>query len=251
MAGFLGVNNRLQDDTGYLISANVNPDFAPAVDNRTSTEYVFAWDTVGDVVFEIDLQAAQSVNFLGIARHNLGNTGSTTILLQYFDGAWQDFQPVSTINNNQPIIIIGPEQTAQQWRIVIQNPEPASEIRLLMLGYGIELPRISAPHELIGYARQQEIVAGATGMAFLGPYARTAVPGFSFTLDNYLPEELDPIENHSINFICRSPFFYSYRNDLTNQDFNALLVTDGQPALPRWKNVCLKSWQVKTIVLDG
>jgi len=251
MAGFLGVNNRLQDNTAYTLSGNVNPDFAPAVDNRTSTDYFFAWDTVGAVTFEIDLQTPQAVNFLGIARHNLGNTGSTTLLLQYFDGAWLDFQPVITVENNQPIMIIGPEVTAQLWRVVIENPEPASNLRFLMLGWGIELPRISAPHELIGYARQQQIISGATGMAFLGPYSRTAVPGFTFTLDNYLEDELNPIENHSMDFICRSPFFYSYRNDLTSQDFKALLVADGQPALPRWKNVCLKSWQVKTIVLDG
>jgi len=254
MPGFFGVNNVLASDTVYTTpSANINADFLPAVDNRTSTVYLFSHVGILPAVIEINLSAPAEVNFFGIARHTLGDSGITGLGVEYFDGVtWQPFAAPIITTSNRPILVnVETPVIAQAWRLTITDPLPNNEIGFFMLGLGVVIPRISAPHDFIGYSRQKKIINGANNTAWLGSYSRNENPGLQITLKDYLPEVLDPIQNQIIDFISYSPFFYSYRDDLTSQDFKALLVAEGQPNLSMFKNICLKDWMIKTKVLDG
>jgi hypothetical protein len=114
-------------------------------------EYLYDWrpytwwqpTAAGNSWVRVSLPNASTVDYFGVAGHNLGSTGST-IKLQYSTDAgatWNDATGALAGGENKVLFDTFAPITASEWRIYVYSPSSAPSIGVVAFGERINFPR--------------------------------------------------------------------------------------------------------------
>lgn len=112
-----------------------------AVNASSPLEYSY-WKATAttDQTLTLTFDASETVNFVGIAAHNLGTAGAT-VQVQENDGGWSDIGPGVTPTDDTAIGIILSDRTMSEIRLSITGMTAAPYIGVLYVCEVLEFPQ--------------------------------------------------------------------------------------------------------------
>lgn len=174
----------------------------------------------------------RTIDYLGIARHNIGTTGATYALESSDNGT--DWDPVVDDNPVDDRVIIHEFDpvTAAHYRLTIGAGNAAPQIAVLYLGEILALERrLYVGHRPVPFALRRVVSTGRSESGqFLGRTRRRESVEFELSMPNLTPawvrDELeDFVDNSDV-----APFFWAWR-PTDYPDEVAYCWTTGDPAL--------------------
>jgi hypothetical protein len=195
-----------EEADGYPVANLANPATYPRA----------AWrGTTTDLQYVTVVQAATGVDYVGIARHNLGSTGASVQLEGSDDGMSWDPVSIEVSPGRDDVLMLVFEPAAYaQWRLAIQPGSAAPEIAVLYLGTLLTLQRnIYVGHTPLVYGRNKSVVTGKSESGqFMGRTTRREFLTSDVSLKNLTPSwfrtYLDPFLDE-----CQAgkPYFWAWR----------------------------------------
>lgn len=185
------------------------------------------------------INSIEDVDYVGIARHNLGTNQNSVIIEGSTDGGtasgWFELVQEVLLPNDAPAIFRFTPQSLTHVRIVIgagaSGSDPA-EIAVAYVGKLLPLQRrIYVGHTPINYGRSSKVVSGKSEAGdFLGRVIISEQTETSVELKNLTPSwyrsKLDPFIQASKD----TPFFFAWRpGDYPNEVGFAWMTNDPQP----------------------
>lgn len=197
--------NNLFSDEGSTTLANLgNP----------ATFLKWEADTASDQSVGVVLGAAQTVNYFGIAAHNLGTIGAQIQLESSNDG--MAYSPVSDqflVADDRAFIHEFEDAFAQYYRLAITDASAPPEIAVLYIGQMLRVQRrIYVGHSPFTLAPVTRVSSGKSESGqFLGRVVRSTTYETSLEVDNltasWVRQRLEPF----ILAAADTPFFWSWR----------------------------------------
>lgn len=192
---------------GYPISNVANPITATA--SRWRAE-----NATGEAV-SVDLDTVEPVDYLAIARHNLGSAAIVTAVEgSTNDGAdWFELVQETLLPDDGPALFRFVPQSLTDIRLILDGGTAPAEIAVLYVGKLLVLQRrIYVGHVPITYGRSAEIVNGRSESGdFLGRIVVSEKRATSVDLKNMTPvwyrTQMDPF----IKASKEAPFFFAWR----------------------------------------
>lgn len=141
-----------------IVADSEDPNFPAALMANAATTYRWLSLITATQYVTISVAADEMVDYVGLARHNLGS-GEIRITVQAFvSGVWTDVSDPMTPSTDAPLMLVFPEQLADSWRLKLEplgGIEPT--IAVVYLGRLLRLQRrIYVGHTPLPYGRQTE-----------------------------------------------------------------------------------------------
>lgn len=212
----IGFENLARDAT---ISASSADDDFPADAAARPDTYEYWQPTALSAWWKADLGSVQTVNYVGIASHDLGSL-SLGVTAQYStDGLlWSDASDQAAPSDDSAILLLFPEQTARYWRILVDavgspSGDDMPSIGVIYLGSILAMPRpIYGGHAPITLSRETTLYQGLSrGGQFLGQSIRrsgfASKVSFRHLTASFVRSSLDPFIRAARKF----PYFFAWR----------------------------------------
>ena len=224
-AGVIGYHNLLNvNNVTATSSLASNP-----ITNVANPATAHTWEASSAATQTITVNiAGQTIDYIGIARHNLNQIG-LTVTLKY-NGI--TIVPATSISNIQALLFLQNEATPDTVEIIIEGATDAPQIGVIYVGKSLRLQRnIYVGHTPITYGRNRKTVNGVSENGqYLGEIVVSQVNKTSVSLQNLTPDwyraELDPFFALS----PRPPCFWAWRPDSYPDEIGFCWVT-GDPAM--------------------
>lgn len=228
------------------VEATTSADAYP-IDNLTNIATYLKWiaepaDPDDDQYVTVDLSGTDDVDYLAIARHNMG-TGLLAVSVEGAltvdsagDPEWDELTAPQLVANDDPILFRFTRDTYLTVRLRIQPStlvaKPAPEIAVLYVGALLTLQRtIYVSHRPINYARSKTITNGRSESGeFLGRFVLGSQLGSGFGLENLTPAWVRTLLNPFIAASDTTPFFFAWRPETYPNEVGFCWMTnDPQP----------------------
>jgi hypothetical protein len=164
--------------------------------------------------WQFDIGSLQSVNYVGIAGHDIATQGASIKAETSPDGsAWEDLAVEHLPANNAPIMFLDDERSAKHLRLTVQGLGNAPRIASIYFGLTLDLPRpIYGGVSPLNLSRVTELrTAVSRGGQFLGRSIQSMGVAGSVALRHLLAgwyrSDFDPF----VESIRLHPFFYAWR----------------------------------------
>lgn len=206
----IGYDN--QSRSGVVSASSEEADF-PAIAAQTDNTYESWKPTAAPAWWKADLGSAKTINYCGIAAHELGNSTSVRLKVQYStnDIAWNDASDQAFPLDNSTILFLFPVQTARYWRVYIEGAVEA--IGHIRFGSVLVMQRgIYRGYTPLGLARETDIRPNISeGGQFLG---RSVIkrgfnnrPSWQHLTATWYRANFDPF----VKDAREHPFFFAWR----------------------------------------
>lgn len=233
----IGYNNLV---TSANISATTEDADFPATNMSTNSTYL-RWVAAGgspsvEEYITLDLQTAELVDYVGIARHNFGTAQMTVSLESLDDGSptgWTEIIDEFIPADDQPILMRFTPQGVTQLRIRLQpgNAEPTAAV--VYAGVLLVLQRrIFVGHTPINYGRNLSIANHRSiNGHFLGRIVLSEKKATTVSLQNLTAAWYRTYFEPFAVAAKEDPFFFAWRpNAYPNEIGFAWLADDPQPS---------------------
>lgn len=168
--------------------------------------------TGADEYVTVTLDGVTEVDYVGIARHNLGTKGELVTIQTDTGGVWSD-QVSFTPADDGPIIACFPKAAYAGVRIKIAAGSPVPEIAAVYVGAMLRLQRrIYVGHTPINYGVRNTVVVGRAeaghylGRVITGQHTETSVD-----LKNLTPGWYRAYMQPFVEAARTAPFFFAWR----------------------------------------
>lgn len=210
----LGENNGRLCYKSFVNASNVAATSELAslpITNLANPSTSFGWgaSSNADQTITLTNATATAVDYLGIARHNLGEIGAE-IRIRFNGVTVRDWSPVS---NQQSLLIIFEEATPTTIQVDLRNMSQAARIAVIYCGQSVKLQRnIYVGHTPVTYGRNRRAIQGVSQSGeYLGEVVLSETLSTQVSLQNLTPDwyraELDPY--FALN--PRRPCFFAWR----------------------------------------
>lgn len=195
--------------TLYSVAATSEKEGFPAT-NMANSSTQFGWEasSTADQTITIDNSNRAEIDYIGIARHNLSQTG-LEVRVRFEGVTVSDWKPVS---NNQTLLFLFTVATPDVIHIDIRGATNAAKMSVLYVGESLQLERnIYVGHTPINYGRDRTVVTGVSqSNEYLGEIVLSQSLSNTVSLTNLTPawyrESLDPFFAQS----PRKPCFFAW-----------------------------------------
>jgi hypothetical protein len=191
-------------EAGHPVSLLGNP----------ATYLYWKGETTSAQTVGVQLSTAATVNYVGLARHNLGSTGAQYIVEASGDGSsWTQLTEPRIPIDDRPLIHEFDDEFASWFRLSITPDADAPEIGVMYFGDILRLQRrIYVGHTPITYGRETTVSTGYSEEGqFLGRVVRRRMYKTSVSMQNITPDwyrsEMDPFFESA----TERPFFFAWR----------------------------------------
>jgi hypothetical protein len=204
----IGIDNIARTGTVDASSAAVG---FPASAAANPLTYEFWKPTSVPAWFRVDAGAPVTVDYVGIASHNLGSAGSTVTVQRSSDNdTWVDV--VATVpTNNSPIMFLFAGVSARYWRVLVTGNSPT--IGVINIGKVLEMQRAAyAGINPIDLSRRTVIRPNVSeggqwlGRSVIREGSATSV-GFRHLTNAWYRANFDPFVEEARSY----PFFFAWR----------------------------------------
>jgi hypothetical protein len=209
-----------------------------------STDYPAIIDPAG---IKIDVNTSgQSVDYVGLARHNLNQTGLTVSLK--FDGI--TILQNETVSDIQAIMLLVNEAAPDNVQIIINGATNAPQIGVIYVGKALQLERnIYVGHTPITYGRNRKTVNGVSENGqYLGEIVVRQTNMTSVNLQNLTPDWYRSFLDPFFKLTPRVPCFWAWRPQGYPDEVGYCWI-EGEPSMSnqRSNGMVEASWQFKGI----
>ena len=188
--------------TGYPESNLANP----------STVQKWKSTGTGTQYLTVTLGAAETINFIGLARHNFGSVGATlTVEADPGTGSWAGIAGPQIPGDDSPLMFCVDDTLATGVRLKIENATDIPECAVLSVGTALRMIKGLQPgHTPLALARTREMVNGAAQNGdYLGDIEirsrrQGSVTFKALDADWYRTSVADFVE------AARTPFFFAW-----------------------------------------
>jgi hypothetical protein len=196
------------------ISSDTEADGFPA-SNLANNSTNLRWQgtsTVADEHVTVNANASEPMDYIAIARHNLGSA-QIPVSVEYFDGSWHELIAPVLLPNDGPALFRFPPQALTAIRLRLQPGSEAPTIAVVYTGALLVLQRrIYVGHIPMPFGRTAKITSARSESGnFLGRIVLNETTGTKFELQNLTPDwyrtYLDPFVRAS----KETPFFFAWR----------------------------------------
>ncbi len=189
--------------TGYPESNLANP----------STNQLWKSSSTATQYLTVTLGAAETLSFLGIARHNFGDAGvALTVQIDRGTGVWAAVVGPQIPGDNSPLLFVFDETTATGIRLKIENATVAPQAAVLSVGQALRMTRGVQPGGApFPYGRTRETVNGQSQNGdYLGDIA---IRSHLANKTLFKAIGADWFRNNLTDFaaVARAPFFFAWR----------------------------------------
>ena len=215
--------------TEQNVSATSSVDEEP-VTNIANPSTAFGWQAASTDMQEIDITVNESVDYIGIARHNLRGNGEIRIRV-LGNGVYTTVVDWTRLSRKrQTVLFLINDAAPQEVQIQIRNNSEAPRLGVVYIGRSTRLQRnIYVGHTPVTLGRDVQTVGGfSENGQYLGELVRREGRSTSVELENLTPDwyrrELDP-------FIAqrpRAPAFFAWRPDKYSAEVGYVWLT-GSP----------------------
>lgn len=256
-APLIGWHNLITIDNVSASSENEN---YPAINLANQiTSPIARWQAADDgaQIITVEVNSIDEIDYIAIARHNLGST-NRSITIQGSDGGgspdWHELvQEVILPSNDAPTIFRYDPQALTHVRMLIGEAgsgiDPA-EIAVMYVGKLLPLQRrIYVGHTPIPYGRSPSVLNGETEAGdFLGRIVTSEMLETGVELQNLTPNwyrsKLDPFVRSS----KENPFFFAWRpGDYPDEVGFAWMTNKPQPRNQRQNGMMMIDFQMRGI----
>jgi hypothetical protein len=193
------------------IAATSEASFRYPASNMANPATAFGWEAADttDQTITIQNPTRTAIDYLGIARHNLGQLGLTISIR--FDGAL--VMPETPIGEQQSLLFLFSEATPSEVSITISGATTPAKIAVIYCGMSLSLQRnIYIGHTPISYGRDRSQINGVSQAGeYLGEVLVNETLSTSVNLQNLTPDwyrkYLDPFFSRK----PRHPCFWAWR----------------------------------------
>lgn len=229
------------------ISATSELDGFPA-SNMANPATAFGWEatSTADQTITISNPNRSTVDYIGIARHNLSQDGLQ--IRVRFDGV--TVQPYGSVSAKQAQLFLFGEATPQTIQIDITGASNPAKLAVIYCGLSVKLERdIYVGHTPITYGRERTVVNGVSQAGeFLGEVVTNETLRTSVDLQNLTPlwyrGSLDPYFAQ----IPRNPCFWAWRPQTYPAEIGyAWVEGNPQPRNQRSNGMMQISWTFRGI----
>ena len=247
VAGFgtVNANNPIIGFEDLATTSNITTDTAASgfpASNMANPSTNLRWQgaTASPAVEEIvqvAVATTELVEYLGIARHNLGTIGSSvtvegTVSLSASPIVWTTLAGPQTFANDDPIMFRFAPQALDAIRVRIGVGSSAPTIAVLQTGPLLTLQRrIYVGHGPINYQRNSKIVTNRSesgnflGRVLLNQFVKTTI-----NMENITPNYYRDFLDEFIQAAYLAPFFFAWRpSDYPNEIGFCWMVSDPKP----------------------
>jgi len=205
-AGVIGYNNLLNVNNVTVTSAlATNP-----ITNVANPATAYTWEATSGASQTITIQTSgQTIDYVGIARHNLNQVG-LTVTLKYNGVTVVPATPVSEI---QAILFLQNEATPDTVEIIIEGATMAPQIGVIYVGKSLRLQRnIYVGHTPITYGRNRKAINGVSENGqYLGEIVVRQNNLTSVKLNNLTPSWYRSMLDPFFALTPRVPCFWAWR----------------------------------------
>jgi hypothetical protein len=194
--------------SGTVTATSEKAGFPDSNMSNSSTQFGWEASTTADQTITIDNSDRLEIDYIGIARHNLSQSG-LEVRVRFEAVTVIDWQPVS---DNQTILFLFTVATPDTIYIDIRGITNAAKVSVVYAGQSLQLERnIYVGHTPINYGRDRTVVTGVSqSNEYLGEITLSQSLSNSVSLSNLTPawyrESLDPFFAQS----PRKPCFFAW-----------------------------------------
>lgn len=193
--------------TSFLTSGSTS---FPA-SNMANPATSYGWEAADttDQTITIDNPAASEIDYIGIARHNLGQAG-VEVQIRFNGSVVRQYSPVSS---SPSLLFLFQSATPSTIQIDIRGASNAAKIAVLYVGKALKLERnLYVGHSPIVYGRERSTMNGVSQQGeYLGEIVLNETLSTTVDLQNLTPlwyrESLDPF----FALRPRRPCFFAWR----------------------------------------
>lgn len=216
--------------------------------NMANPATAFGWEatSTADQTITIDNPNRSTVDYIGIARHNLSQDGLQ--IRVRFDGV--TVQPYSSVSAKQAQLFLFSEATPEIIQIDITGASNPAKLAVIYAGLSVMLERnIYVGHTPINYGRERTVVNGVSqGGEFLGEVVTNETLKTTVDLQNLTPlwyrATLDPYFAQN----PRNPCFWAWRPQTYPAEVGyAWVEGNPQPVNQRENGMMQISWTFRGI----
>ena len=232
MTAYFGYENLIP--LGLIITATDKPGYEK---ENAYDWFTYTWWQSPDsdtAKFSVDFAEDQTVDYFGIASHNLNDIGGQ-VKFEYYDESlpgWIAVLSPTTPQTNAPIFRVFDTVTAKLFRFTFSGYVGASPlVGVLSFGEAMELPEgIQAPFTPPPFAYDDKIFnsSSSTGQ-FLGRSVERYGQKIKIVQKNLDPEWLRENWRDLIMMLGTQPFFYSWNQELAPKDAAYAWLDDKLP----------------------
>jgi hypothetical protein len=217
--------------TAENVSADEQADGEPAVNLANPATYLrWRGTTTDEQSVQVTLSAAADVNYVAIAKHNLGSSGATIQFQSSTDGStWDDVTSAIVLNTDYVVIYEFDTVFAQYFRLLITPGSEPPSIAVLYIGEILVLQRrIYVGHTPLPYGRKTTMSNGRSESGeFLGRVLRRQFLESSVDMQNLTPTWYRQYFEPFVEAAKTQPFFWCWRpSSYPNECGYAWLVDD-------------------------
>lgn len=200
------------------ITASSEDEDHPAVNLSNPATHLFWRSLTTDTqTLEFSLSDISPIDYVGIARHNLGSSG-TQVSLQYQTGvgdSWELLTSEFILPGDDPVIIRFPERDASRVRITLSGALVPPEIAVVYIGLLLQLQRnIYVGHTPINMGRRTRVTNGRSESGnFIGRVVTGRSKATSISMSNLTPRWYRARMEPFVISAEERPFFFAWRPD--------------------------------------
>lgn len=229
------------------IIASSELDMFPAT-NMANEATAFGWEAADTTTQTITIEntSVSSVDYLGIARHNLNQAGLTLTIK--FDGV-AVVGPVS-VSETQAQLLLFEQASPSTIELVIEGASNAAKIAVVYVGLSLELERnIYVGHTPITYGRNRNVINGVSQSGeWLGEVVLNETLSTSVELNNLTPLWYRNNLDRYFKQKPRKPCFWAWRPDTYSTEIGYCWVEGNpRPVNARSNGMMDISWNFKGI----
>lgn len=243
-AGVIGYNNVLNVNNVTATSAlDTNP-----ITNVANPATAYTWEasSAADQTITINT-AGQTIDYIGIARHNLNQVG-LTVTVKY-NGI--TVVPATSVSDIQAILFLQNEATPDTIEIIISGATQPAQIGVIYTGVSLRLERnIYVGHTPITYGRNRKTVNGVSENGqYLGEIVVRQTNITSVNLQNLTPAWYRSFLDPFFALTPRVPCFWAWRPEGYPSEVGFCWL-EGEPSMSnqRSNGMVECSWSFKGIV---
>lgn len=176
--------------------------------------------TTLSATWSADLGSAQTVNYVGIASHDLGTKGCTVRVQYSSDNAiWSNASDVAAPDDDTQILLLFPEQSARYWRVFFNSASsPSGEVPTIGVIYVGEVLAMQEPirgsYNPITLSRETVLHRSLSrGGQFLGSGIRrmglTGSVSFQHLTAAWIRSDFDPFVESARQY----PYFFAWNSE--------------------------------------
>jgi hypothetical protein len=230
----IGFDNQVTVST--IAADEENSDYPATNLANNATNLIWKSGSTADQYLTITLTGDGDVDYVGIARHNLGS-GQIVVSLEADDGGgFAEVVPEHLLADDTPAMFVFEAGAFVAVRVKLQPGATEPQAGVLFVGKSLTLLRSVPPgHMPLKYARsRQMLTAVAQNGDFLGNIVTAEDLATTFEVrlldqDWYL-ENMQPFID-----VCRDPFFLAWRPDTAPSEINyAWATNDPKPVISQF-----------------